>query len=497
MRAGQPGRRGCRVTNLVLTPQPRQKTPVAWAVAAIVVLGFVAVVATRTSVMRAAELCVVAILVVVVGYLANAAGSTALVCATIVSEVFTSPTNFGLRFSPDRFLIAAALGVFAVEAYHRRHARQITWRLEHALIAATLALVVLSSWAFGTLFTRDGVFAILDRLGAVPFLMFTIAPLVFGDERQRRLLLKFLVVLGAYLGLTAVFEGIGLHALVFPKYILQRGVGYQYGRARGPFVESVADGLGLFECGVACFMSAHLWRGRAFGRFSFLVGILCTLATAFTLTRAIWLGTAIAIVVTGLVVAPLRRFLGPIVVVAGLGVLALVVALPAFHTAAQARTGAAQATRSVWDRLNTDRAAVRVAERHPLVGIGWQTFITKGGVYQVQAPTYPITTGDIEVHNVFLSHTAELGILGATLWILALLMVVGRALRRPSDPALWPWRVGLVAVVVDWAVVANFGPVVYPFTNLLLWLWPGIVLVDYLSVRRPSGAKTDPQVPSR
>src|SRR5438093_1302521 len=69
-----------------------------------------------------------------------------------------------------------------------------------------------------------------------------------------------LVALGAYLGLTAVFEGLGLDALIVPRYIADPGAGIHFGRARGPFVEAVADGLALFGCGVAAAVAFTHWR---------------------------------------------------------------------------------------------------------------------------------------------------------------------------------------------------------------------------------------------
>ena len=90
--------------------------------------------------------------------------------------------------------------------------------------------------------------------------MFAIAPLAFRTEAQRKIFLGVLVALGGYLGLTALFETVGPHALVFPRYITNPELGYHVGRARGPFLEAEANGIALFICGIAAAVAASTWR---------------------------------------------------------------------------------------------------------------------------------------------------------------------------------------------------------------------------------------------
>jgi hypothetical protein len=72
-----------------------------------------------------------------------------------------------------------------------------------------------------------------------------------------------------------------------------------------------------------------------------------------------------------------------------------------------------------------------------------------------QQPGYPITGTGREVHNVFLSHAAELGIPGLLLWLAAFGGAVwrgfsrrwqrapGPAVRGEVDPRTWRERSGL------------------------------------------------------
>ncbi|MDX6637261.1 MAG: putative inorganic carbon ((-)) transporter, partial [Solirubrobacterales bacterium] len=93
---------------------------------------------------------------------------------------------------------------------------------------------------------------------------------------------------------------------------------------------------------------------------------------------------------------------------------------------------------------------------------------------------YPVTRGDIEEHNVFLSNALELGLPGALLWASALVVGIGGAIVRRGPPELRRWRIGLTAVAVQWFVVANFVPLGYAFPNAILWLMAGIVSAPWL-----------------
>jgi O-antigen ligase len=78
------------------------------------------------------------------------------------------------------------------------------------------------------------------------------------------------------------------------------------------------------------------------------------------------------------------------------------------------------------------------------------------------------------VHSAYLSHLAELGLAGTSLWLLSTVLAVWVALRRRGPPELEPWRYGLIAISVLFLVVSAF---VYPylFGVVVLWMWTGIV----------------------
>lgn len=429
--------------------------------------------------------------VAALGYLATTVPPAVWFALELGSQIFSGNSRYvGLPISPDRLLLVA--GVFSLYRALRRGQlpRRVCWGPTHLVLLVTAAYAVVSALAASTLMTTGGIFSLLDRLGMVPFAFFTVAPLVFGDRKGRNVLLVTLTTVGAYLAFTAFLEGVGLNSLAIPSYIGDPSIGLHFGRARGPFVEAVADGLGLFECGVAAGVGVFVWTGRRARVVGAVIALACALGTVFTLTRAVWLATAISVIAVLVAVRRFRKLIAPVLVLGALAVGAAFVLVPSLSSEAGARVSD---QRPIWDRYNVNNAALRIVDEKPLFGIGWQTFAQKGPSYYQQAEGYPITGAGIEVHNVFLSHAAELGLVGALLWLGALAACVGRGVLRRAPPALDPWRVGLLAVGLNWLIVASFGPLSYPFPNSLLWAWAGVVLVPVTSRLRAGYLDEDAQ----
>jgi putative inorganic carbon (HCO3(-)) transporter len=189
-----------------------------------------------------------------------------------------------------------------------------------------------------------------------------------------------------------------------------------------------------------------------------------------------------------LVVPRARRYILPAVVIGVIGVVATLALVPGLSAKADDRVNSES---PVWDRYNTNHAAVRMAEARPIFGFGWQTFVDKGPEYLRQSDAYPLTGAGLEVHNVFLSHLAELGLVGTALWCVALFGAVGGAIVRRGPPELYPWRIGLLAVFVCFLIVGNLGPLSYPFPNLLLWTWAGVAGAGFFLQRRRGAADGD------
>jgi hypothetical protein len=260
--------------------------------------------------------------------------------------------HVGAAVALDRVMLLAAGAGIVLRAIgdprYRPRLRPVHW----VLLAAALYAVA-SAMLVGTLDDRDAVFTLLDRYGLISFVLFLLAPVAFATDRQRSHLLVGLVVVGAYLGLTAFLEEVGLDQLVVPQYITDPAVGIHADRARGPFVEAAANGLALFACAIAATMAAARWRGRA-RQLAVGVAVLCLAGIIFTVTRQAWLGAAVGSLL-GLAAAPrLRAYAVPLIAGAVLLVFGAFAVIPGLQERAGSR---ASDQAPVWDRLNSDRAS--------------------------------------------------------------------------------------------------------------------------------------------
>ncbi len=407
---------------------------------------------------------------------------TSFIAVGTGAEIFSGNwKTMGVSLPLDRALLLVGLLSMVFGGRRLLADRSLVLRPVHLLILGTAAWATCSSIWATTIGSHNGFYALLDRLGLIPFLAFVLAPLLFGTPAKRRIVLGVLVAVGAYLGFTAVMEGIGLTHLVFPRYIANPAVGISYGRARGPLLDGAGNGIALIMGGAAAAVGIATWHRFAARVACAAVVVMCGLGVLFTLTRAVWIGAALGAIVGLLAAERTRKYVPHLVVAAVLSVLLALAVVPGLHSKVTTR---AETSSSVWDRLNTDRAALEAAVRYPAFGLGWQTFETKGPTYLRQAGTYPQTGAGLEVHNVFLSHAVELGLPGSILWTLALFGAVGGAIWRRGPPDLEPWRPALLAIFVAFLVVANFGPLSYAFPNLVLWMMAGVMSVDYLSIPR-------------
>ena len=395
--------------------------------------------------------------------------------AFLVTNMLAGRTDLGLPIGPDRLFFAAGAVLFLLD--RRYSLRELRLGSVHLVALLVVCIAGLSALNHGILTTSYGFFALLDRL-LVPYLVFAVAPVAFKREADRLLILKTLTLVGIYLGLTAMAEIFGPHALVFPRYILDPSVGGQFGRARGPFAESEANGLTLLA---ALWCAVTLARNTVSRRWRYVAVAsvaLSVIGSMLTLTRSIWLGLCLGVLVVAFVDRRARRFLipGALALVAIVGIALL--SLPTLSDKANSRFNDSG---SVYDRRNTAAAAVRAIEEHPLTGLGWVQFISVSGHYVRQNPDYPVTVTDIEIHNVVLSRTAELGIPGGVLWLLSVILgPAAAALRRPLTSSARTWRFVLLGTASGWAVAVMSSPVPYPLPNTLVWLFSGLALAPAL-----------------
>jgi putative inorganic carbon (hco3(-)) transporter len=372
--------------------------------------------------------------------------------------------------APDRLLIAATIVLVLLRAAMGRGEPLPRPRAVHFVLALSVLWVVGSALVSHTLFQRAPLLKIVEAYGIFPFLIFYLAPVIYTTRRKRQMLLTSLVILGAYLGLTALFEMAGPHALVWPKYILDPNYGLHFGQGRGPFADAVANGFGLYVCALAACVAAAGWRGRARVAAG-SVAVLCIAGTLLTLERSVWTGVAVATIVTLLAFARLRRIATPVIGTTAIGVVLALVLIPGLSGKVQAR---ASDQNTVWDRQNLTVAALKMISARPLTGFGWSRFQTTSAPYFQQSQNYPLTATSINIHNFFLTYAVELGLLGLLIWLTGLLMGGFGALATRAPPELVPWRMAFLALAVCFLFIANSVPPTV-FMNESFWLWAGVL----------------------
>ncbi|WP_432493789.1 O-antigen ligase family protein [Kineococcus auxinigenes] len=398
----------------------------------------------------------------------------------VVCNVFSGHWDtFHLPIGLDRVFFAGAVVLLVLDPWAWRRTR-LRFRPVHLAMLAMLVIAVLSAAGHSTLLSTYGLFGLLDRL-IVPFLLFCAAPVVFSTPERRDLLLRTLVLLGLYLGVTALLETLHAYSLLFPSYIGDPDVGIQFGRARGPFIASEAMGMACAACGFAAAAAATRFRG-GWRALSVLVVLLACVGVMGSLTRSVWVGTVLGVVVAMAGARRTRRLLPLVLGVGAVLVLAMLTFVPGLRETADARAGT---TNSLMDRQNTNAAALRIVDAEPLTGVGWMRFIEVSHDWVRQADTYPITNVNIEVHNVVLSRAAELGLPGAAAFLACVLLGPVRSLVQrgyPDDqPDLIAWRSLSSGVVVGWCVTIMLSPASYPLPNSLTWMLAGIALIPHLT----------------
>jgi O-antigen ligase len=357
-------------------------------------------------------------------------------------------------------VVVVLLRVFALKL-PLQAVRGVTWPM--------LALVALA--AFRTLSQPYDAqnLSVYAARWLVPFALLHVSGYVFADEGARHRLELFLLIVLAYLALMAVFFMIGAREWIFPRYILDESLGIHADRARGPFLQAVANGMAINLLGL---LALDSFRRRVLrGTPAMVLLALLPLAIVATKTRAVWLSFAgsIVCIVAFSQSRRLRRACLAMVLAGAAAGIALV-ACPDVRC-------------SLMERLE-DRSPVEF--RAAVYNAGWQMFLEKpfsGWGPRAMQDELSLRVSDFHqeafyVHNTYLEILIEHGLLGLGLYLsvtAGLFRLRGKRIRGNmtySDygfACMWP--VFLAAYVVN----ANFVGMNYQFVNGLVFSMAGIL----------------------
>jgi O-antigen ligase len=300
----------------------------------------------------------------------------------------------------------------------------------------------------------------------VPFALFHIAVLIFRSPSQRKHFEVFAILALAYLAFTAIAFLADARSLIFPRFILDESLGIHADRARGPFLQAVANGVSLNILGIIV-LALSLKRKLVVG----LLWLALPLAVLATMTRAVWISFAVSTLALGflLVERRLRAMCVMLALAALVAALAIGLSNHSLKSALLDRTaerGPVDARLAVYD------AGWAMFRERPFTG--WPA----GGMYAElgrRMEGYHLRT--FYVHNTYLALLVEFGVPGLALYGILFFNLFRLARRGPpgeSGPVaslrkVWPILLGV------YLFNAFFVDMVYQFVIGLVFTVAGML----------------------
>jgi len=400
--------------------------------------------------------------------------------AALAAMLFRPPDLQAFPF--DRVAFLALLTVVAVRLVvlrERLRTYSATWPM--------LALLLLGLRGVTAQAYQAQNWSLLAAKWIVPVALFHVAGSVFGDDTALRRLEMFSIATLFYLTATSVFFLFDLRSLIFPRFILDEGIGIHADRARGPFLQAVANGVSLNLLGL---LALHSFDRKRLGRVLcclLLVGV--PLALLATRTRAVWLAAAVSVALLAAFASTARlRRAGWMFAALAIAGLAIFLAYRASSNDFAERI----ADRSPVDfRLDMYRAGWQMFTEKPLKGWGSEGRIQPEVARRISNfhPEYYL------FHNTYLELAVERGLIGLGLY--AWLMLCFFQLRKVPAGSydgeysflgrrfrqLWPLLL-LVYLLNASAVVMN-----YQFVNGLMFTLAGILSAQNARATSPDRRK--------
>ena len=391
--------------------------------------------------------------------------------------VFLAALGLMLFHSPDfnfYSLDRIAFGVLILVVFLRICVLRLPLPVERRVTLPMLALLVL---AFAGALTQPNdaeTWSLFAAKWFVPFALYQTATIVFEDSASLRKFEMFALIVLAYLSFIAICFMAGAKDLVFPRFILDEGLGIHADRARGPFLQAVANGVALNLLGLIALDSFRRKRLRGWAAAAVLIAL--PLAILATKTRAVWLSFAATILVL-MLFSPSRRLRRTCLalVLAAAATLLMLVAFSDEH-------GDAFSDR-LEERSPVDfRMAVYGAGRDMFLEkpiLGWDT---AGMQAELSRRISDFHQKEFYFHNTYLEILVRYGLIGLALyvWLVVDLFRVGRKPAGVVFPngntfldeqfrSLWP--LFLTVYLINGAVVVMN----YQFVNGLLFTIAGML----------------------
>ena len=371
-------------------------------------------------------------------------------------------------FPVDRIAFAVLMCAIGFRICLRRERLRVfpaTWPM--------LALLVLGLVSVLTQPYDAQAWSLLAAKWIVPFALFHVAGFVFNDGGSLRKFELFSLMILGYLTAVSIFFLLGADSLIYPRFILDESIGIHTDRARGPFLQAVANGVCLNVLGLIALDSFR--RGRLRGPLAAFLFFAVPGALLATKTRAVWLSAAISIAYLAMFCTNRK--------IRHAAIALCVLAAAGFCVFFLSQNNSS----SLRDRL-ADRSPLEF--RSEMYQAGWQMLLDKpltgwGNDAEVQpeiAKRVRHFRPDFYVfHNTYLELAVQRGVLGLGLyaWLIVCLFRLGKAQTGLPTGApyfldtqfrkLWPLMLGVYLLNAS-VVVMN-----YQFVNAFLFTIAGIL----------------------
>ncbi len=337
------------------------------------------------------------------------------------SVEFFKVTLGPVPLTADRILLVALVGQYLLW-------RRWGWADPKPLGKAEVLLCLFTGMMVISTFSGDYTYLNYQPLSwlilyyLMPFCMYWIVRQIKFNEKNMLALFVCLTVFGAYLAITSLAEYFQAWDLVFPRYIAENAsspMAEFVGRARGPFLNPISNGIVLSIClGAALMIWPRLSRP---GQLLMIPLYLLFFAAIYaTMTRSVWLSGLLTLALVAGAAIPWNWRLP---ILGGGLLLAVLVGVTQWDRLESFKRdrnlGADKTAESVQLRPILAKIAWDMFLDHPVFGCGYSQYKTQHPYYLSDRSTDLVLEkgrGYIP-HNVVLSLLTETGLVGLGLFL--------------------------------------------------------------------------------
>ena len=333
----------------------------------------------------------------------------------------------------------------------------------------------------------------------MPAGMYGLARLIPITRWDVRWILGGSILLGLYLAVTAVFEVLGLHSFVFPRYITDPDQWIFFGRGRGPLMNPVGNGV-LISIALIAAAIGFVNSGRQVGFAYALIGLVLLPGVYATLTRSVWVGAIAALGMISLFHTPRwARTLALMAAVLVVGLSATGFKDQVMRMKRDKELTAEAAEHSIQLRPLLAIIAWEMFKDRPIAGHGfWQYFSHNDPYHNVASYNLPLDQArSYAQHNVFLAILVDTGLIGSFLFFGFLLSLFGIAWRMASESTAptESRNVGLLILSALAMYIVNgmfHNLMVIPMVHMFLFFMAGVAVTLHqngLTIVAPNESK--------